>query len=107
MTNTRYLPRRLHPPIWVALFSIVLLSLVVVQIVFEVSWLVAIPISIAVLWGIYTRFFIKCPSCGRRLRPREVRDPWSGLQRVLYDCQPCDTEWVSDIRYSDGADSGD
>jgi len=86
------------------LFCALLLAALVVQIVFELSWLIAIPICAAVVWGIYTRFFIRCPSCGQRMRPREVTDPWSAMKRVLYDCRSCDTEWVSDIRYTEGGD---
>jgi hypothetical protein len=79
-----------------------LLAAIAADIVWDNKWLIALPISAAVLWAMYIHYFTRCPECGARMRPRQVTDPWSGTKRVLYDCLHCDTEWISDITHSGG-----
>lgn len=106
MTNSRHLPRRLHPPLWGVLLGVMFVGAIGGELVFDISWLVVVPICVAAAWSFYIHFFIKCPTCGHRMRPRDVTDPWTAMRRVLYDCHRCDTEWISDITYSEGADGG-
>ena len=103
MKTTRYMPQGSY--VRIAVFVVAVLATLAGFYFFpDELWLGAIPISLmawSIMMGVRSRFFAKCPACGKRMRPRDGTDPLSEKQTLCYDCHRCDTEWISDEAYTD------
>jgi len=55
----------------------------------------ALAIFIAGLQWVRIEWFVRCPHCSRRLRPRKIDELYrpKGTRRFLYDCPHCQITW--------------
>lgn len=70
------------------------------------SWYLVIPLTVIIVFLLHMHYFVRCPRCSRRLRPRVVPERWRpGFRHYLYDCPDCQVTW--DSRYVEQPESLD
>jgi hypothetical protein len=99
MDEDPYYVSRSMPRFWrwyLRIFPVALLAAVTLSIWRNSDWYLVTPISVIAALLLHLHYFVRCPRCSRRLRPRIVKERWrSGYRRYFYDCPACRVTWDS------------
>jgi hypothetical protein len=95
-----YYVSRSMPRFWrwyLRMFPVTLVTAVALSIWRDSDWYLFIPVSVIAALLLHLHYFVCCPRCSRRLRPRVVKERWRAIAAIFTIARPVGSHGIRTI----------